>query len=113
MPGVMIVRVDGQMYYANAATVRERVKAVAAEMTPPPRALIVDSSAWDQLDLTSTEVIKSLVNELHGKGIAVYFTDVHAPVLEYGRQMGLLAVIGEDRVFATVELAVRHIEAGP
>jgi SulP family sulfate permease len=112
VPGVLIVRVDGQLYYANALTVRDRVKAMVAEMTPPPRAVIFDSAAIDQLDVTSTDAIKGLVNELHGQGIAVYLADVHAPVLEYGRRMGLLDSIGEDHVFYTVDAAVRSAVEG-
>ena len=110
VPGVLIVRVDAQLYYANALTVRDRVKAMLAEMPSPPRAVIIDASAWDQLDLTSTEVIKGLVKELRGNGIDVYFADVHAPVLEYGRKTGLVDSIGEDHVFPTVDLAVRSLE---
>ena len=40
--------------------------------------------------MTSTDAIKSLVKELHGKGIDVYLADVHAPVLEHGRKTGCL-----------------------
>jgi sulfate permease, SulP family len=111
VPGVLIVRVDGPMYYANALTIRDRVKEMIAAMEAPPRAVIIDSSAWDQLDVTSTDVIRSLVKELRGNGIAVYFADVHAPVLEYTRKTGLLDFIGEDHVFPTVDLAVRSLEA--
>jgi len=110
VPGVLIVRVDGQLYYANARTVRDRVKAMIAEAAAAPRAVVIDAAAWDQLDVTSTDAIKGLVKELHGNGIAVYLAEVHAPVLEYGRQTGLLELIGEDRVFPTVEAAVQHIE---
>jgi hypothetical protein len=56
-------------------------------------------------------MVKGLLKELRGHGIAVYFADVHAPVLEHGRKAGLLESIGEDHVFPTVDLAVRHIEA--
>jgi MFS superfamily sulfate permease-like transporter len=80
-------------------------------MAAPPRAVIIDASAWDQLDVTSTEVVKGLVKELRGQGIDVCFADVHAPVLEYGRKMGLLEAIGEDHVFPTVDAAVRSLEA--
>ena len=111
VPGVLIVRVDGQLYYANALTVRDRVKTMIAAMASPPRAVILDSAAWDQIDLTSTEVIQGLVKELRGNGIAVYFAEVHAPVLDYARKTGLLDFIGEDHVFATVDLAVRSLEA--
>ena len=82
-----------------------------AEMESPPRAVIFDSVAQDQLDVTTTDAIRSLVKELHGKGIDVFLADVHAPVLEHGRKTGLLESIGEDHVFPTVDLAVRSIEA--
>jgi sulfate permease, SulP family len=111
VPGVLIVRVDAQLYYANALTVRERVKEMIAAMPSPPRAVIIDSAAWDEIDLTSTEVVKSLLKELRGNGIDVYFADVHAPVLEYAGQTDLLDLIGKENVFPTVDLAVRHIEA--
>ena len=110
VPGVLIVRVDGQLYYANALTVRDNVKAMIAELASPPRAVILDSAAWDEIDVTSTDVLKGLVKELHGSGIDVYWAEVHAPVLEYGRQTGLFAAIGEDHVFPTVDAAVRAIE---
>jgi len=110
VPGVLIVRLDAQLYYANALTTRDRVKALIAEMESPPRAVILDSGAWDQLDVTSTDVIKGLVKELHGNGIDMYLADVHAPVLEHARKTGLLESIGEEAVFATVDLAVRSIE---
>ncbi len=111
IPGVLIVRVDAQLYYANALTVKDRVKAMIAGMEPPPRAVIFDSISQDQLDVTSTDAIKGLVKELHGKGIEVYVAEMHAPVLEYGRKTGLIDSIGEDHVFPTVDLAVRSIEA--
>jgi SulP family sulfate permease len=111
VPGVLIVRLDAQLYYANALTYRDRVKAMVEEMDPAPRAVIFDASAQDQIDVTSTDVIRGEVKELHGKGIDVYLADVHAPVLEHGRKTGLLEAVDEDHVFPTVDLAVRSIEA--
>jgi SulP family sulfate permease len=84
---------------------------MVADMETPPRAVIFDASAQDQIDVTSTNLIKSLVKELHGKGIDVYIADAHAPVLEHGRKTGLLESIGEDHVFLTVDAAVRMLEA--
>jgi len=61
--------------------------------------------------VTSADVLKSLMKELHEKGIEVYWAEVHAPVLEHARQTGLLDAIGEDHVFPTVDAAVRSLEA--
>jgi len=111
VPGVLIARLDGQLYYANAPTYRDRVKVMIEEMEAPPRAVIFDSSGWYQIDVTSVDIMKKLAKELNGKGIKVYLADVHAPVLDYSRKTGLLESIGEDHVFLTVDAAVRAIEA--
>jgi MFS superfamily sulfate permease-like transporter len=113
VPGVLIVRVDAQLYYANALTVRSRVKEMIAGMAAPPRAVIFDSSAQDELDLTTTDVIRSLLKELDAMGIEALFAGVHAPVLEGARASGMLEGIGDDRVFPTVDAAIRHVEGAP
>ena len=113
VPGVLIVRLDAPMYYANALTARDRVKAMIREAVPPPREVIFDAEGQDDLDLTSVEMLKGLVAELHRKGLGVSFVNVHAPVLERARETGLLEVVGGDHVFPTLDLAVRQVEAHP
>ena len=111
VPGVLIVRLDAPLYYANALTVRDAVRAMIADQEPPPRAVVFDAGTQDELDVTSTDMVKGLVKQLREGGLQVYFADVHAPILDRGRQTGLLEAIGEDHVFPTVDAAVRHIEA--
>ena len=110
VPGVLIVRLDGQLYYANALTTRDRVRTMIAQSAAPPRAVIFDLGAQDQIDVTSTEVVKGLLKGLRGDGIDVYWADVHAPVLEFGRKTGLVDSVDKDHVFPTVDAAVRHVE---
>jgi SulP family sulfate permease len=111
VPRVLIVRPDVPIYYANALTVRDRVKAMLEETQPPPKAIILDVSAQDDLDLTSSDVLKSLVRQLQGKGMAVAMADVHTPIREFSRKTGLLELVGEDHLFPTVDLAVRSMAA--
>ena len=110
VPGVLIVRPDDSLYYANWRSVRDRVKAMIDEMPSPPRAVIFDSSNQDDLDYTSTEGIAGLVKELAGKGVEVFFVGIHAPVLEQDKT-GLLAPIVEGHMFPTMDEAVRRAEA--
>ena len=110
VPGVLIARLDGQLYYANAPTFRDRVKAMLEEMEPPPRAVILDANAWYEIDVTSVDILGKLVKELQGKNIAVYFADVHAPVLKYADESGLLEIIGKENIFPTVDAAVQHVQ---
>jgi sulfate permease, SulP family len=106
VPGVLILRLDGPMYYANALTVRDQVKALVEEAETPLQALIFDAAAQDTLDITSADVLKGLVKELRGMGIAVYAAEVHAPVIEFGRRSGLFDQINEGYVFPTVDAAL-------
>ncbi len=110
VPGVLIVRVDAPLYYANALTVRDGVRAMVAALPTPPRAVIFDAGAQDTLDLTSAAMLKSLLAELDGRGIDVYLADTHAPVLDRARQAGLASSVAADHVLPTVDAAVRRVE---
>jgi sulfate permease, SulP family len=110
VPGVLIVRLDGPLYYANARTVCDRVKALVEEAQPLPYAVILDAAAQDEIDLTGSDTLTSLIKDLHARNIAVVVAELHLPVREFSRRTGLLQLIGEDNVFYTVEAAVRAIE---
>jgi MFS superfamily sulfate permease-like transporter len=109
VPGVLIVRPDAPLYYANALTFRDRVNAMLGAMDPRPRSVILDYSAQDQPDLTTTEALKGLVKQLDEQGVTMVFADVHAPVLETLRAAGLFGSAVDDRVFRTVDAAVRSV----
>jgi SulP family sulfate permease len=108
VPGVLIVRPDAQIYYANALAVRDRVKALVAESDTAVRVVVLDASAQDQIDITSTEVLIGLIKVVREQGIEWCVADVHAPVLDQGRGTGLVDAIGVDHVFPTLDAAVRH-----
>jgi sulfate permease, SulP family len=110
IPGILIVRLDAPIYYANVLTVREWIKKMVADTHPAPHAVLMDAAAQDSLDITSAEALKGLVVELKEKGIDYYVAEVHAPVRGFGQRMGLLEIIGEDHIFPTVDAAVNFIE---
>ncbi len=110
VPGVLILRLHAALYYANALTVRDQVRAHVEAADPQPRALVLDLGAQDTLDLTSAKVLIALGQEMRHRGIAAYLADVHTPALAFARSVGVLDVIDEEHVFPTIELAVQHIE---
>jgi len=112
VPGTLIVRPDAQLYYANAQTFRNLVRDMVAHAASPPRFVLIDASAQDEIDFTTTEMLIQLVGQLRASGIEVYMADVHAPVLEGTDTAGLLdAMGGSDHVFPTVDSAVKHVQA--
>jgi SulP family sulfate permease len=110
IPGVLILRLDAPIYYASALTVRGRIKTLVEEAGPSLRAVILDAAGQDSLDITTAEVLKGLIVELKDKGIAYYVAELHLPVKEFGQRTGLIAMIGEDHFFPTLDAAVRFCE---
>jgi high affinity sulfate transporter 1 len=110
VPGVLIVRLDAPLYYANALTVSERVLEAVGAADPTPRAVVFDATALDSLDITSSEMLAKLVTKLRAEGVELVVAEVHAPVLAFARQTGLLESLGESNVYPTVDAAVRALE---
>ena len=109
VPGLLIIRFDAPIYYANALTVRGRIEEIVQAEDMPPRAIVLDASAQDSLDVTSAEMLAKLVAKLQQAGAEVAAAEVHAPVLAFARTTGLLAVLGPERVFPTVDAAVHAL----
>ena len=111
VPGVIILRLNSPIYYANALTVRDKIVDMIKASDQPVTAAILDATVQYALDITSSNMLKSLVKRLSNQGIAVYFAEVQDPVLEFSANTGLLDVVGADHLFSTVDAAIRHIEA--
>jgi len=111
IPGVLILRLDAPIYYANALTVRDGIKALIADTQPPPRAVVLDAATQDSLDITSVEMLKGMIAELRDSGIEIFVADVHSPVRDFSQRTGLFEIISGNREFPTVDAAVRFIEA--
>lgn len=109
LPGLLLLRLEAPLFYANAAPVRDHVKQIVGRTSPLPNAVVLDLGANGSLDVTSAETLEALVRSLHRARIDFALADVRRPVLEIGRRSGLVAVLGEDRVFRTVEEAVQAL----
>ena len=109
VPGVLIVRPDETLYYANWRSVRDSIKSLVDDMPTPPMAVVFDLSSQYELDYTSTVGLEALVRELEASGSDVLFVGLHAPILRQDKS-GLLAPIFEGHTFQTMDEAVRHAE---
>ena len=106
---LLVLRLGAPLFYANATLVRDRVKVLVGSSDPLPRAVILEPSAQDGLDITSAEMLEQLIATLRSAGIDFALADVRQPLVEMARRTGLLETLGEDRVFLTVADAVRTL----
>jgi len=107
---MVLLRLHGALYYANALTVRDEVRSRVQASDPLPTAVVLDLGAQDAMDLTSAAILIAMAKELRGQGVGLYLTDVHAPALAFAQSAGVLDALGAGHVFPSIELAVQHIE---
>jgi sulfate permease, SulP family len=71
-PGLLVVRPEGRLFFANARRVVDRIAAIAADRRPQPRVLLLDVGAVNDLDMTALERLADLAEDLHGQGRALW-----------------------------------------
>jgi SulP family sulfate permease len=107
---VTAVRFDGRLYFANVAYFEDAIlEAVAAN--PEARAVLVVGEGINEIDASGEEVMNHVVQHLRDAGIEVSFSGLKKQVVDVMRATGLLAFIGESRLFATADAALEAIHA--
>jgi sulfate permease, SulP family len=111
VPGLLILRLNSTMFYANAQSVHDQTMKLVDEADPAPRAVLIDAIAQDALDVTSVEIMKKTFVELQQRGIEVFLAEVHAPVREFSQRVNKAELVPEDHMFPSVPAAVDAFEA--
>ncbi len=115
-PGLIMFRLDAELFFANATYFRDRVREQRATADPPARAILVDAEAIHDLDITAAEMLKELASELADDGIELLFARVHQTVREMMQRSGVEDAVGADHIYPTIQVGVvdflaRHPEA--
>jgi sulfate permease, SulP family len=108
--GLLVLRLEAPLFYANASLVVDAVKRLAGESDPRPRAVVLDFGPNANLDITSSEKLVELLTTLRSAGIDFALAEVRKPAREAARRSGVLEAIGEDHVFRTIDEAVGALE---
>jgi SulP family sulfate permease len=114
IPGLVIYRFDGPLFFANAQLLADDIEAAieAGTATVPVRWVVVDAESIGDVDSTGAGVLADLADALRGRGITLSVARLKAAVATYLARAGVLEKIGADRVHLEVDDAVAAFEAG-
>jgi high affinity sulfate transporter 1 len=101
-PGLVVYRFAVGLFYANAALFADEVRGLA-EGAEPPRWLVLDLGAVDDIDYTGGQTLAEVVEELQGRKIVIAVAEPSASVQRELDTFGITDRIGRERVYATVE----------
>jgi sulfate permease, SulP family len=102
-PGILVARVDGPLFYANAMAVKERLLALARAADPARRTVVLELAESPDLDMQSLDMLAELADELGAAGAELRLASVRTPALELLRRSGLADRV---RIEPTLDAAV-------
>jgi high affinity sulfate transporter 1 len=111
--GLLIVRPDAELWYANAQAVRDAIDADVTGRAEQPCAVVLDLDGTDALDITSAEQLGKLAHELQGRGIQLCLVHLHDPARQMLAATGMLDDLGAEHVFANIAAAVEWARSRP
>jgi sulfate permease, SulP family len=109
IPGVLVYRFSGPLFFANCSRFRERLEVLVETAAAPIHLIVVDCSAVLFVDLAGCEVISDLAQKLSAMQIKLALGEVHGALLSSFKRAHVIDVIGETAVFSTLQSAVSPI----
>ena len=67
-PGLLVVRPEGRLFFANARRVVDQIGAIVVDQQPPPRVVLLDLTVVPDLEITALDRLADLAEDLHGQG---------------------------------------------
>lgn len=106
-PGLIAVRVDESLYFANASVLQDRIEALV-QADPAARHVLLVCSAVNQIDTTALGVLSELQRSLGQRGMRLLLSEVKGPVMDrlqgtdFGRRMQGQVFLSTHAAFADV-----------
>lgn len=116
LPGLLVYRFDGPLFFANGEYYAERVRRAIAINPGEETGVVLDMEGIGSVDTTAVDHLSELLDELRADGLEVSLARPNRRVVEVLRRGGVVGD-GGPRVFATINAAVaahrRRTAGGP
>ena len=99
MPGLLIVRPENGLFFANAAGIREAIIAEMTSSAEPVKAVLLDLGATTDLDVPSADMLAELGEELHSRNVRFMLMRMIMPVRQMLELAGVMEKINPQDVF--------------
>jgi high affinity sulfate transporter 1 len=105
LPGLVIYRFDGPLFFANATTFRDEIRKLARS-DPPPTWILIAAEPVTDVDTTAADVLEDLDEALNARGISLVFAELKDPVRHKIERYGLTRTIDPHHFFPTIGAAI-------
>ncbi len=103
-PGLLMLRLAGRLFFANAERVADRIRPLVA--AAQPRVVAFDLSGVFDLEYTALKMLTEAEKRQREQGISLWLVGLTPEVLAMVRRSPLGPALGEERMFFNLEDAV-------
>jgi high affinity sulfate transporter 1 len=110
-PGLLMIQLEGRVFFANAERIGEKIKALADEAKP--RVVALDLSGVPDLEYTALRMLIDAEKRERERGVSVWLVGLNPEVLSVIQRSSLGNALGRERMHFNLELAVAKYLAAP
>jgi len=103
--GLLILRPEGRLFFANGQQVSDRIQLLIAEHKP--RIVLLDMSGVFDIEYSALQMLIEGERRTAERGVVLWLAGLNATVLEYVRASGFADQLGPERLFFNAELALQ------
>jgi MFS superfamily sulfate permease-like transporter len=105
-PGLLIIRFDGSLFFANAHDFVTAVRKAIAAADPPPRVVLLDGESMNDVDATAVITLKEFQDQLLQTDVQLRFARVKTHVMDVMERAGLEEAIPAEHFYPSMQEAV-------
>jgi anti-anti-sigma factor len=107
--GLLILRPEGRLFFANAQQVADQIRALLNEHKP--RVVALDMSRVFDIEYSALQMLIEGERRITAEGVAVWLADLSPSVRECIKTSGLAEHMGNERLFPNARAVIRHYQA--
>jgi high affinity sulfate transporter 1 len=105
LPGLVIYRFDGPLFFANAKTFRGHIRRLA-DASPQPKWILIAAEPITDVDTTASDILEELDETLNAADISLVFAELKDPVRRKIERYGLTRTINPEHFYPTIGAAI-------
>jgi sulfate permease, SulP family len=107
-PGLLMVRIEGRIFFANAQQVGEVVWPMVEKTKP--EVVLLDFRAVTDLEYTALKMLREAEEKVRGQGRELWLAGLNPSVYEMVKASKLGATLGRERMYLDMQAAVDSFE---
>lgn len=105
--GLVILRWDAPLFFANSIIFRDRIRKVIADAEEPPHWVLIAAEPITDIDTTAADMLVKLDEELNADGIHLAFAGLKDPVKDKLDLYSIYDTIDPEHFYPTIKTAIR------